>query len=138
MQDDETAARLCVSNAKGETGKTTVAINVAGALNERGRDVQLIEQIAALEEGADITVDTVGVVANRVEQTNEDAMMLEWLEEVFSDFPVWQIRKRVALQQAFSAGTSVFAYEGSVDVSAVFLDIASRIDRQFGYTELKA
>jgi len=36
-------ARLCVTNAKGGTGKTTVAINVAGALNERGRDVLFVD-----------------------------------------------------------------------------------------------
>lgn len=36
-------ARICVTNAKGGTGKTTVAINVAGALNERGRDVLFVD-----------------------------------------------------------------------------------------------
>ncbi len=34
-------ARFCVTNAKGGTGKTTVAIDVAGALNDRGRDVRI-------------------------------------------------------------------------------------------------
>lgn len=37
------AARLCVTNAKGGTGKTTVAINIAGALNDRGHDVLLVD-----------------------------------------------------------------------------------------------
>ena len=41
-RDDSDAARVCVTNAKGGTGKTTVAINVAGALNERGRDVLFV------------------------------------------------------------------------------------------------
>jgi chromosome partitioning protein len=36
-------AAICVTNAKGGTGKTTVAINVAGALNERGRDVLFVD-----------------------------------------------------------------------------------------------
>ena len=37
------AARICVTNAKGGTGKTTVAINVAGALSDRGRDVLFVD-----------------------------------------------------------------------------------------------
>ena len=36
-------AKLCVSNQKGGVGKTTVAINVAGALAARGRDVLFVD-----------------------------------------------------------------------------------------------
>src|SRR6056297_3048999 len=43
MRGDDSAARICVTNAKGGTGKTTIAINVAGALNERGRDVLFVD-----------------------------------------------------------------------------------------------
>ena len=107
------------------------------ASSERAIEL-LIEQIAALEEHVDITVNTAGVVANRVEKTNEDRMMIEWLHEVFADFPVWQVRKRVALQRAFSAGKSIFAYEQSVDMEHVFLEIADELDRQFGYAEVTA
>ena len=107
------------------------------ASSERAIEL-LIEQIAALEEHVDITVNTSGVVANRVEKTNEDQMMIEWLNEVFADFPVWEVRKRVALQRAFSAGKSIFAYEQSVDMEDVFLDIATELDRQFGYAEVTA
>jgi chromosome partitioning protein len=36
-------ARLAISNQKGGVGKTAVAINIAGALNERGRDVLFVD-----------------------------------------------------------------------------------------------
>lgn len=43
MAGEVAATRLCVTNAKGGTGKTTVAINLAGAFNERGHDVLLVD-----------------------------------------------------------------------------------------------
>ncbi|WP_136689852.1 ParA family protein [Halorhabdus amylolytica] len=103
------------------------------ATSERAIEL-LIDQVAALEGQVDITVDTMGVVANRVEQTNEDATMLAWLEEVFADYPVWEVRKRVALQRAFSAGKSIFAYEQRVDMEDVFLSIAERFETHFETT----
>jgi chromosome partitioning protein len=105
------------------------------ATSERAIEL-LIDQIAALEGQVDITVNTLGVVANRIENTGEDRTMLNWLNEVFADFPVWEVRKRVALQRAFSAGTSIFEYEKAVDMEAVFLEIAAELDRQFGYAEV--
>jgi len=104
------------------------------ASSERAIEL-LIDQMAALEGQTGITVNTLGVVANRVEKTNEDLTMLSWLETVFEDFPIWEVRKRVALQRAFTAGNSIFHYEQSVDMESVFLDIATELDRQFGYAE---
>jgi len=107
------------------------------ATSERAIEL-LIDQVAALEDMTDIEVNTVGVVANRVEQTNEDQLMIDWLNEVFAGQRVWEVRKRVALQRAFSAGTSIFASEGSVDMADVFREIAAEFDRQFGYEEVIA
>jgi len=107
------------------------------ASSERAIEL-LIDQIAALERQANVEVSTVGVVANRVEKTNEDRTMLRWLEEVFDDFPIWEVRKRVALQRAFTEGTSIFEYEESVDMEAVFMAMAERLDEQFGHVEVTA
>ena len=107
------------------------------ASSERAIEL-LVDQVAALEGQVDITVDTVGVVANRVENTGEDRTMVEWLSEVFEGYPVWEVRKRVALQRAFSAGQSIFAYDAGVDMAEIFLEIATEIDRQFGYAEVTA
>jgi chromosome partitioning protein len=108
---------------------------LAEATSERAIEL-LIDQLSALEGQADITVDTVGVVANRVENTAEDRTMLEWFRAVFDDEPVWEVRKRVALQRAFSAGHSIFAADETVDMAEVFLEIGAELDRQFGFTEV--
>jgi len=110
---------------------------LAEATSERAIEL-LVDQLAALEAEAGIEVDTLGVVANRVETTSEDEAMLEWFDAVFPDDPVWEVRKRVALQRAFSAGQSVFGYEESVDMESVFLDVAAELDRRFGYIEVTA
>ncbi|QPV63659.1 ParA family protein [Halosimplex litoreum] len=107
------------------------------ATSERAIEL-LIDQMSALEAQTGITVETLGVVANRVETTGEDETMLEWFEAVFADDPVWEVRKRVALQRAFSAGQSIFAYDPSVDMADVFLSIAADLDRQFDYAEVPA
>jgi chromosome partitioning protein len=102
------------------------------ATSERAVEL-LFDQLTALEEQTGMAVETLGVVANRVETTREDETMLEWFEAAFGDTPVWEVRKRVALQRALSAGESVFAYQESVDMEAVFMDIATTLDRRFGY-----
>lgn len=104
------------------------------ATSERAIEL-LFDQVAVLEDETGISVSDVGLVANRVETTNEDAEMIDWFQTVFPDVPVWEIRKRVALQRAFSAGTSIFEYDDSVDMAEVFLDIAVDIDAQFGVGE---
>ncbi|MFB6122850.1 MAG: ParA family protein [Haloferacaceae archaeon] len=107
------------------------------ATSERAMEL-LFDQLGALERETGITVRDLGVVANRVETTNEDESMLAWFEEVFADVPVWEVRKRVALQRAFSAGVSIFEYDDSLDVTEPFADIAAELDRQFGRTEVTA
>lgn len=106
------------------------------ATSERAIEL-LMQQVAALEDHVDITVNTVGVVANRVEQTNEDKEMIEWFNTVYPDTPIWEVRKRVALQRAFSAGQSLFEYDPSVDMAEVFEAVAVELDRQFDNPEVK-
>jgi chromosome partitioning protein len=117
--------------------RTVLVPALAEASSERAIEL-LIDQLAALAAATGIDVETLGVVANRVENTSEDETMLQWFREVFPDDPVWEVRKRVALQRAFSAGESVFAREESVDMASVFLDVAEEIERQCSYTEVTA
>ena len=91
----------------------------------------LLDQIERLEQTRDIYIREVGAVANRVESTNEAERMQEWIQQAFPDIPVFNVRKRVALQRAYGAGVSIFEHDESSDMSKVFLDIADSLDEQF-------
>jgi len=91
----------------------------------------LLDQIERLEETRDIHIREVAAVANRIESTNEGERMQQWIETAFPDVPVFRIRKRVALQRAYSAGVSIFEHDESSDMSDRFLDVAEALDEQF-------
>jgi chromosome partitioning protein len=95
----------------------------------------LFDHVEALELDYEITIDERGVVANRVEETNEAKEMMQWFDDAFPDVPVWEVRKRVALQRAFSAGSSIFEYDSDLDMADVFLEIAASLDDQFGFAD---
>jgi chromosome partitioning protein len=91
----------------------------------------LFDHIEALETDYEISIVERGVVGNRVEETNEAEEMMAWFRDAFPDIPVWEVRKRVALQRAFSAGGSIFGHEPELDMAEVFLEVAASLDEQF-------
>jgi len=95
----------------------------------------LFDHVEALELDYEITIDERGVVANRVEETNEAKEMMQWFDDAFPDVPVWEVRKRVALQRAFSDGRSIFEHDPDLDMAEVFLEIGASLDDQFGLTD---
>lgn len=110
---------------------------LAESTSKRALEI-LFDQMEVLEAEYDTQVRDLGVVANRVEATNEADSMLKWFDEVFTDIPVWEVRKRVTLQRAFSAGCSIFEFEEECDMAAVFLSIAEDLERQLGLVEVTA
>jgi len=92
----------------------------------------LFDHIESLELDYEISFAERGVVANRVEETNEATEMMEWFRDAFPDIPVWEVRKRVALQRAFSAGCSIFEYDPECDMADRYLEIAASLDEQYG------
>ena len=92
----------------------------------------LFDHVTSLERDFDITIQERALVANRVEQTNEAEKMMDWFARAFDDTPRFEVRKRVALQRAHSAGVSIFEYDPEVDMCDVFLEIAEDLDQQFG------
>lgn len=100
------------------------------AASERAIEL-LFDQVASLEDATDVTIQELGAVANRVEHTNEDREMLQWLNRVFADVPVWEVRKRVALQRAFSDGVSLLSYAPNSDMADVFRTMAADVEAVF-------
>lgn len=98
----------------------------------------LFDHIESLELDYEIEITDRCVVANRVEETNEAKAMMEWFRQAFPDIPVWEVRKRVALQRAFTDGRSVTEYDPDLDMTAVFDAIAADLDEQFGFAEVPA
>ena len=92
----------------------------------------LFDHVTSLERDFEISIQERAVIANRVEQTNEASEMMEWFSRAFDDTPRFEVRKRVALQRAHSAGSSLFQYDPEVDMCDVFLDVAATLDEQFG------
>lgn len=89
----------------------------------------LFKQINALEAAFGTEIQEVGLVANEVGTDNEATEMMEWFEEVFEErAPVWEIRKRVALQRAWNAGVSIFEHEEDCDMEEVYLQIAESLE----------
>ena len=111
---------------------------LAESTSKRALELQF-DHIEALERDfREMTVVECGVIANRVEETNEAKQMLEWFEDAFPDVPVWEVRKRVAFQRAFSAGESIVEYDPELDMAAVFREIAAGLDEEFGYVGVEA
>ena len=95
------------------------------------RAVELLsDQIASLERFFDADIAPVAVVANEARPDGVSDEMLEWFERVFADVPVFEIRKRVALQRAMTAGVSIFEHDEDCDMEAVFDDLAAHLEGQ--------
>jgi chromosome partitioning protein len=117
------------------------SINAAGnilvpALTEsasQGGIEMLFDRVDELGRETGTTIRVVGAVANRIETTNEDEKMLSWLQEAFEGVPVWEVRKRVVLQEAFARGVSVFKYSAGSDATRWFEAIAAGVEDRYGH-----
>jgi chromosome partitioning protein len=92
----------------------------------------LFDHVTSIERDFGISIQECALVANRVEETNEAAEMMDWFARAFDDTPRFEVRKRVALQRAHNAGGSLFEHDPEVDMCDVFLEVAAALDDQFG------
>ncbi|WP_049914552.1 ParA family protein [Haloterrigena salina] len=96
----------------------------------------LFDYTRAFEMEHDVQIDAKSLVVNRIENTGEATEMLEWFEEAVPDVPTFEVRKRVALQRAFSSGRSIFAADEEIDMCERFRAVAASLDEEFSTTEM--
>jgi len=92
----------------------------------------LFRQFRGLESAfADTEIRELALVANEVIDDGEADEMMDWFKENFEDkrdIPVFEVRKRVALQRAWNNGVSIFEHEESCDMEDVYLAIAEHLE----------
>lgn len=90
----------------------------------------LFRQLGAMERPYG-TIRELGLVANEVGTDGEAKEMMEWFRDVFEEkeyAPVFEIRKRVALQRAWNNGVSIFEHDKECDMEAEYLAIADHLE----------
>jgi chromosome partitioning protein len=92
----------------------------------------LLDKIEFLEYTSGADVRPVGVVANEVRQSNVSAETVEWFRDTFDGaIPVWELRKRVALERAWAAGRSIYQHdEEAPHVVDVFDEVADHVEQE--------
>lgn len=89
----------------------------------------LFDQIDTLEETYDKEIEELALIANRVEEDNEAKEMMKWFNDTFGGrFPIYEIRKRVALKRAWNNGVSIFNHTEDCDMEEVFKEIANYLE----------
>jgi len=68
-------------------------------------------------------INTLGLVASRVEKNSEHDDVVEEVGESF-DMPVFEIRKRTALSQSIKAGGSIYEFNQDSDAEHMFQELA--------------
>lgn len=90
----------------------------------------LFRQLGAMERPYG-TIRELGLVANEVGTDGEAKEMMEWFRDVFEEkeyAPVFEIRKRVALQRAWNNGVSIVEHDEECDMEAEYLAIADHLE----------
>ncbi len=89
----------------------------------------LFDQIDTLQETYGEEIEELALVANRVEEDNEAKEMMEWFDNTFGGrFPIYEVRKRVALKRAWNSGVSIFNHREDCDMEEVFEEIANYLE----------
>ena len=89
----------------------------------------LFDQIDTLEETYGEEIEELALVANRAEEDNEAKEMMGWFKNTFEGrFPIYEVRKRVALKRVWNNGVSIFDHNEDCDLEEVFENIANYLE----------
>lgn len=89
----------------------------------------LRDQLDTLRDLYERKIPVLAMVANLVMPDGTAREMMETFQEIFGErLPVFEVRKRVALKRAWSAGVSIFEHDESCDMESVFFDIAETLE----------
>ncbi|ERG97688.1 MAG: ATPase involved in chromosome partitioning [Haloquadratum sp. J07HQX50] len=98
----------------------------------------LFDHINALAADYEIGIEERGVVVNRIDVRKTQAKeMIEWVNSAFEETPTWKIRERASIQRALTNGRSIFDDTESCDQADVFMEVATNLNKQFGFTEVQ-
>jgi chromosome partitioning protein len=98
----------------------------------------LFDQIESIERGLNIHINVLAVVPNLVQDSTISKRILSDLRGQIPTVTPFEMRKRVLLQEAWSKGVSIFAYEpgsnaqGQIqeEIKELYLDLARYIMKQ--------
>ena len=104
----------------------------ASGTSMRALELLLSKKQALEEEFGVEPIAPIGVVANEVRRSGVSNTMLEWLDQTFSaSVPVWELRKRVALERAWLAGASIYSHdEECPHAIEIFDGVAAHLEGQ--------
>ncbi len=114
-------------NALLASGKVLIPAQAEGT-SIRALEI-LFDQIDTLEETYGKDIEELALIANRVEEDNEAKEMMKWFHNTFGGrFPIYEVRKRVALKRAWNNGVSIFNHNEDCDMEEVFVEIANYLE----------
>ena len=87
----------------------------------------LVDQVRSLEEGLSVRVALVGLVANQVDDTRVAKRTLATLAEAVPVPVLAELRRRVALKEAWAQGRSILDAEPTGDTADAFRALAGRL-----------
>lgn len=98
----------------------------------------LFDQIESIERGLNIEVNVLAVVPNLVQDSTISKRILSDLRAQIPTVTPFEMRKRVLLQEAWSKGVSIFAYEpgsnaqghAQDEIKDLYLDLARFVMKQ--------
>lgn len=87
----------------------------------------LFDELDAIDDAFGMTHEPIAVVLNEVMRDGETDAMRDWFADALPDVPLYEVRKRVALQRAENASQTIMTYSEDCDMEQEYERIADQI-----------